>query len=213
MKQLIKKILKLVRMMFFRFFGFVPLLRAIDETRNTQTPVTLKIWFLQKCLGFNRKAYWPMHPSSTVSCVDQIQIGVETSPGLMSGCYIQGAGGIIVGDYTQIAPNVGLISANHDLHDNRIHVDKGPIIVGDYCWIGMGAVVLPGVVLGEYTIVGAGSVVTRSFPEGFCVIAGNPAKLIKRLEPSKCVKFKSHYEYIGYYPAKKMRLKLKEAAN
>ena len=45
----------------------------------------------------------------------------------------------------------------------------------------MNSVILPGVVLGEKTIVGAGSVVTKSFLEGYCVIAGNPAKKIKDL--------------------------------
>ena len=46
----------------------------------------------------------------------------------------------------------------------------------------MNAVILPGVELGEKTVVGAGAVVTKSFKEGHCVIGGNPAKLIKKLE-------------------------------
>ncbi len=43
----------------------------------------------------------------------------------------------------------------------------------------MNSVILPGVQLGDYTVVGAGTVVTKSFPKGRCVIAGNPAKVIK----------------------------------
>ena len=45
----------------------------------------------------------------------------------------------------------------------------------------MNSVVLPGVHLGNNTIVGAGSVVTKSFMDGNCIIAGNPARIIKRL--------------------------------
>lgn len=45
----------------------------------------------------------------------------------------------------------------------------------------MNSVVLPGVSLGPHTVVGAGSVVTKSFPDGYCVVAGNPAKIIRRL--------------------------------
>lgn len=54
-------------------------------------------------------------------------------------------------------------------------------MIGDKCWIGMNAMVLPGVVLSKGTIFGAGSVVTKSFEQGNCVIAGNPAKIIKTL--------------------------------
>lgn len=46
----------------------------------------------------------------------------------------------------------------------------------------MNSVVLPGCHLGPYTIVGAGAVVTKSFPEGHCVIVGNPARIIRHLE-------------------------------
>lgn len=45
----------------------------------------------------------------------------------------------------------------------------------------MNSVLLPGVVLGPRAIVGAGSIVTRSFPDGQCVITGNPARLQRTL--------------------------------
>lgn len=45
----------------------------------------------------------------------------------------------------------------------------------------MNAVILPGVKLGDHTVVGAGSVVTKSFEEGYCVVAGNPGRQIRRL--------------------------------
>ena len=64
--------------------------------------------------------------------------GIETSPGLSPGNYIQGMGKTYIGDYTQIAPNVGIISANHELEDNRKHIIED-VYIGKYCWIGMGA--------------------------------------------------------------------------
>jgi maltose O-acetyltransferase len=60
--------------------------------------------------------------------------------------------------------------------------DKGPVILGDNVFIGFAAKILPNVKLGEWTIVGAGSVVTKSYPDGFVMIAGNPAKVIKRYD-------------------------------
>ena len=59
-------------------------------------------------------------------------------------------------------------------------------------------VILPGVHLGPRTIVGAGSIVTKSFPDGFCVIAGNPAKLIKRIEKDKFLPHTFKQEYFGF---------------
>ncbi len=174
------------------------LARSIRETRGTQTPVGLRNAVLQG-LGVNRAAYWPVHPSSVVSAVQTIIIGVETSPGLMPGCYIQGTGGIDIGDYTQIGPSVGIISSNHDATDNRVAIKK-PIRIGAYSWLGMHSVVLPGVHLGEFTVVGAGAIVTKSFPEGFVVLGGNPARVIRQLDPAKCVRHKSQHEYHGYIP-------------
>lgn len=98
------------------------------------------------------------------------------------GQYYQALDKIIIGRGTYIAPNVGLITSNHDPHNLDVHLAPKPIKIGKKCWIGMNSVILPGITLGDKTIVGAGSVVTKSFKEGHCIIAGNPAKKIKDLE-------------------------------
>ncbi len=98
------------------------------------------------------------------------------------GCYFQAIGKITIGHGTYIAPNVGLITANHDFTNLDNHLPPKSIVLGENCWIGMNSVILPGVELGNNTVVGAGSVVTKSFPDGRCVIAGNPAKIIKTLD-------------------------------
>lgn len=182
-----------------RFCLLFPYFQFAKDTLGTQTPAYFEDWFRQNILGVNRGPYWPVHPSSQVVGWQNILAGVETSPGLSPGCYIQGIGKIVIGDYTQIAPNVGIISANHALSDNRQH-EATLVEIGKYCWIGMGAIILPGVQLGDYTVVGAGSVVTKSYPEGYGVIAGNPAREIKKLDPDECVEHRSEYEYHGYIP-------------
>jgi acetyltransferase-like isoleucine patch superfamily enzyme len=56
----------------------------------------------------------------------------------------------------------------------------GDIIIKRGAWIGTGATVLPKVTIGEGAIVATGSVVTKDVP-AFCVVAGNPAKVVKQL--------------------------------
>ena len=73
--------------------------------------------------------------------------------------------------------------------NNDAHVAGDPIVIGRFCWLGMGAVILPGVRLGDFTIVGAGAIVSKSFEEGYCAIGGNPAKIIKYLNKEECDAF------------------------
>ena len=187
----------------FRIFVILitklPYFRFIRETEDYQCRINFGFWFKQKVLnlGENKRAYWPVHPMSQVYDVENILVGVDVCPGIMKGCYLQGKGKITIGDYTQIAPNVVIVSANHDLYDTRRHI-LAPVEIGKYCWIGAGAKIMPGVKLGDWTIVGAGAVVTKSFPEGYCVLGGVPAVVIKRLEPEKCIPFTNRIAYNGY---------------
>jgi acetyltransferase-like isoleucine patch superfamily enzyme len=182
----------------------IPYFKFIKQTTDYQNPNTFSAWYQHKVLnkGGNRKAYWPVHPTSKVTNPTNIYAGVDTCPGLMGGCYIQSIGKIYIGDYTQIASNVVIISANHDLYDSRKHIIE-KVSIGKYCWLGAGSKIMAGVEIGDFTIVAAGAVVTKSFSEGYCVIGGVPAKKIKNLDKERCVPFKNKHEYNGYIPASK----------
>ena len=97
-----------------------------------------------------------------------------------SGCLMMSAGGITIGDDTQVAANVQLLTNNHDLYKRQVITCK-PITIGKNVWIGAGATILPGVTIGDNAIVGASSVVTKNV-EPNCIVAGNPAKLIKHID-------------------------------
>jgi acetyltransferase-like isoleucine patch superfamily enzyme len=180
----------------------LPYFRFIRETADYQNTINFEWWFKQKVLNFggNKKAYWPVHWTSKVYDIENILVGVDAYPGISNGCYIQGKGKIFIGDYTQIAPNVVIVSANHDPYDSRKHI-PGPVRIGKYCWIGAGAKIMPGVELGDWTVVGAGAVVTRGVPEGYCVIGGVPAKKIKDLDKEKCIPFENKIRYHGFIRA------------
>lgn len=138
----------------------------------------------RRLAGENKKVPWPVHPRTIVGgpkniVFDQSSINVFQTPG----CYWQAHdASITIGKSCYVAPNVGIITTNHDINNPSKHEAGKPISIGDHCWIGMNAVVLPGVILGEHTVVAAGAVVTHSFPEGYCVVGGVPAKVIKMLD-------------------------------
>lgn len=88
------------------------------------------------------------------------------------------------GNHVFVGPGCGFHTAQHPLDAERRNVGlewAHPITVGDNVWIGAGVQVLPGVTIGHDSVVGAGSVVTKDV-EPYTVVAGNPAKVIRKLE-------------------------------
>ncbi len=143
----------------------------------------------RRILRQNAGVKWAVHHTTIIHCPERITVGKETYPGDSPGVYIDANNGVTVGDYTNLGPQVGLISSNHDFVNNDEYVKAPPIEIGKFCWMGKGATILPGVTLGDFTIVGAGAVVTKSFKEGYCVIAGNPATEIKKINKAECEAF------------------------
>lgn len=146
-------------------------------------------FLFRKILRQNRGVNWVLHFTSTIHKPENITRGINVFPGDSPNVYINATNGIELGDYTNIGPGVGLISVNHHFVNNEEFVAAKPIKIGKHCWIGKDANVLPEVVLGDFTIVGAGAIVTHSFEEGYCVIAGNPARKIKDLNQKECLDF------------------------
>lgn len=89
---------------------------------------------------------------------------------------------ISIGEHTTIATNVRMLT--HDasigaLTDYNVSSDIcGKIAIGDYCFIGDGAIIMYGVTIPNRTIVAAGCVVTKSIEKEGCIVAGVPAKII-----------------------------------
>lgn len=149
---------------------------------------------------FKKNIYFPYDKSSTVC--GNILVGKNCKVTQRGGCYIQGWGRVFIGDYVEITQNCIIISANHSLTNQDAHISKETII-GDHCWIASNVFINAGVILGPRTIVAAGSVVTKNFPDGFVLIGGNPAKVIKEIPREEFVPKHQPFEMYGYIPAKK----------
>ncbi|MBU3188432.1 acyltransferase [Clostridium bowmanii] len=109
----------------------------------------------------------------------------------ISGATIYSKVSIEIGNYTNIGGNVKIL--DHDFHpidaearkmNNMAMVGKKPIIIGENVFVGCNSIILKGTEIGDNSVVGAGSVVSGKFPANV-VIAGNPARIIKRLESNQ----------------------------
>lgn len=98
------------------------------------------------------------------------------------------------GEGVAIAPGVKIVASNPDIGDVWARTTPNEVHIGDYCYIGSNSVILPGVTLGQHTVVAANSVVRNSFPCGYCVVAGNPAKKIKDIDPENCGEYYYNYK-------------------
>lgn len=99
------------------------------------------------------------------------------------GCILLDVNEIRIGKNTFLAPNVQIYTAGHPVEPvPRRKTEFGkPVTIGRDCWIGGNAVILPGITIGDGVTIGAGSVVTKNV-ESFSVVAGNPARLIRKVE-------------------------------
>jgi maltose O-acetyltransferase len=91
-----------------------------------------------------------------------------------------------IGDFTLFGPAVQIYTATHPLNaaERRKKEFAKPIEIGSDCWIGGGAVILPGVKIGSKTVIGAGSVVTRDVPDGV-IAAGNPCRVLREISENE----------------------------
>ena len=141
----------------------------------------LRCFVVQKIFGFNRQVPWPVHWTSKVIAPEKIYHGTRC-PGLSMGCHIDGRNGIEFGKNVWVGPRVSIVSMNHNSNDFNNYVSTKPIVIGDNCWLATNSVVLPGVEIGDHTVVAAGAVVTKSFVNGNQVLAGVPARIVKKLD-------------------------------
>jgi len=100
---------------------------------------------------------------------------------------------IYVGDYTMFGPNVTIATAGHPVLPElrrKGYQYNMPVRIGKNCWLGAGAIVLPGITIGDNVVVGAGSVVTKDLPSNV-VAVGNPCRVLREVnERDKVFYFK-----------------------
>jgi len=122
-----------------------------------------------------------IQPRVTFVQTDRIEVGAHF--GINSGSYINGIGGIVMGDHVLIGSNVTISSGRHPIEGRATPIFAraaipSAITIEDDVWIGAGAVIMPGITLRRGTVVGANAVVTKDTEE-YAVVVGAPARMIR----------------------------------
>lgn len=156
------------------------LLKRLNESDAEEKELRERI--LQELFGSCGKGIWIEPPffcdyGYNIHLGDRVQINFNCI--MLDVCRIE------IGSDTLLAPGVHLYAATHPL-DWKQRTRGGPefgkpIIIGDDCWIGGGAIICPGITIGDRCVIGAGSMVTKNIPPD-CLAVGNPARVVKKLD-------------------------------
>ena len=133
--------------------------------------------FLLSLFGMKHKGHISVYPTCKVWAPWNVEMGswvaIDDEVNLYS------ADKITIGTKVAISREAFICTASHDITKPNRPLITAPITICDGVWIGARAIILPGVTIGEGAVVGAGAVVTHDV-EPWSVVAGNPAKFIKK---------------------------------
>ena len=119
-----------------------------------------------------------------ISFPDHIKLGSGIT--LNNGCELNATSSSIeIGSNCTISTGAKILAATYDVEEfllrhNKHHISK-PVVIGDNVWVCAGAIICPGVHIMGGAIIAAGSIVTKDIKEENVIVAGNPAKIIRRL--------------------------------
>jgi acetyltransferase-like isoleucine patch superfamily enzyme len=144
----------------------------------------LRRWYLVRVLRYQIQPSAAIHMGCWVTGF-HLSVGHHTV--VNRNCRLDARGGLTIGANVSISPECYLITASHDPHSPTFAGATKPVavIIEDFVWLGVRAMVLPGVTIGRGAVVGAGAVVSRDVPP-MAIVVGNPARVIghRNAEPA-----------------------------
>lgn len=99
-------------------------------------------------------------------------------------CQIFCANSVSIGNHVIISSDVFITDVSHEYRNIKLDILEQPLsvgstVIGDYCFIGTGVKIIKPVHIGEHVIIGANTVIHKNIPS-YCIVAGNPAHIIKK---------------------------------
>jgi putative colanic acid biosynthesis acetyltransferase WcaF len=151
----------------YLFFRFSP--RNFFEFRNA----------LLRLFGAQIGKHVHIYNSAQIYMPWNLEIGDWSAIGEYA--FIYNLGKVMIGSRTTVSQRAHICAGTHDYHKRDLPLLKLPVQIGDDAWICADAFVGPNVVVGDGAVVGARAVVVKDV-EPWTVVAGNPARFIKKRE-------------------------------
>ena len=139
----------------------------------------IPVWFLRKIYLLLLSTKLGKRTRIDMGCtfMDPNRLRLGNNTHINRDCLLDARGGITVRSRVSISHRVVIMTGSHDYNTENFSFVRKTVIIDDYVWIGVGAIVLGGVRIGEGAVVCAGAVVTKDVPP-YTVVAGIPAKVI-----------------------------------
>lgn len=140
--------------------------------------------FIEGCKGISIGKKTRIFPGIRMEAIGTGEISIGDNCAIEQNVHIISEGKkLAIGDSTTISANVFISNVDHEYENISKSVMNQPLIeketqIGEGCFIGFGASILPGTVLGKHCIIGSNAVVKGTFPDN-CVIVGAPGKVVK----------------------------------
>ena len=135
--------------------------------------------FLLRCFGARVGRAVNIYPSARIEIPWNLDIGDASSIG--ENVLVYSLGPVRIGPRSTISHNAHLCAGSHDYRDPALPLLRLPVTIGADAWVCAQSFVGPGAVVGDGSVVGAGAVVTGEV-EPWTVVAGNPARFVKKRE-------------------------------
>ena len=164
-------------------FGY--LRRKVEKTQRTYWSNWNRRKENKKNSEFKKRANLQLFGKVEIVNPSNVSIGDDCK--LNNRVLINARSMVELGNDVTLSYGAKIISTGYDVENwiatgEKKHIENTPIYIGNHCWIGADAIILPGVqITGEYVVVAAGAVVDKNIEESKVVVAGVPAKVVKRL--------------------------------
>lgn len=131
--------------------------------------------FCYRLAGMHIGAGSTIHTGARFYNPSQIIIAKDTIIG--EGAVLDGRAYLRIGSHVDMASEVMIYNAQHDIQSDDFHAETGNVLIEDYVFIGPRVIILPGVTIGKGAVIAAGAVVTKDV-EPFTIVGGIPAKVV-----------------------------------